>query len=87
MYVVELSLRLSPVPLAVQRKEQDAAQALYGELRQALEHGSPKLIELTCEKDPHKRVTVLSAEVLAVQIYGKTTAGSGGRRPGFSFES
>jgi hypothetical protein len=87
MYVVELSLRLSPVPLAVQRKEHEAAQSLYGELRQALETGSPKLIELTCEKDPHKRVTVLSSEVLAVQLYEKTTAGSGGRRPGFSLES
>jgi hypothetical protein len=30
---------------------------------------------------------VLSAEVLAVQVYEKTTAGSGGRRPGFSVES
>jgi hypothetical protein len=45
------------------------------------------LIELTCEKDPHKRISVLSAELLAVQLYEKTTAGSGGRRPGFSFES
>ena len=87
MFVVELSLRLSPVPLAVQRKEHEAAQALYGELRQAIENGSPKLIELTCEKDPHKRISVLSAELLAVQLYEKTTAGSGGRRPGFSVES
>jgi hypothetical protein len=87
MYVVELSLRLSPVPLAVQRKEHEAAQALYGELRQAIENGSPKLIELTCEKDAHKRISVLSAELLAVQLYEKTTAGSGGRRPGFSVES
>ena len=87
MHVVELSLRLSPVPLAVQRKEHEAALALYGELRQAIESGSPKLIELCCEKAPHKRVSVLSAEVLAVQVYEKTTAGSGGRRPGFSVES
>ena len=87
MYIVELSLRLSPMPLAVQRKEHEAAQALYGELRQAIESGSPKLIDLTCDKDPHKRISVLSSELLAVQIYEKTTAGSGGRRPGFSFES
>ncbi|MEB3200893.1 MAG: hypothetical protein VKK62_10245 [Synechococcaceae cyanobacterium] len=87
MFVVELSLRLSPVPLAVQRKDLDAAQALYGELRQALESGAPRLVELTCEKDPHKRITVLSSELLAIQIYEKSTAGSGGRRPGFSLES
>ena len=36
MYVVEISLRLSPMPVAVQRKELEAALSLYGEVRQAL---------------------------------------------------
>ena len=50
MYVVELSLKLSPMPVAVQRKEQSAAEALYGQVRQALESGHPRLLELTYEK-------------------------------------
>ena len=37
MYVVELSIKLSPMPIAVQRKELADAQALYATVRQALE--------------------------------------------------
>jgi hypothetical protein len=86
MYVVELSLRLSPMPVAVQRKEVEDAHALYGEVRQALESGQPRVLDLTCEKDPKKRVSLLSSEILAVQTYEKSAIGGGGRRPGFSFE-
>ncbi|MFN5118597.1 MAG: hypothetical protein ACK55H_00675 [Cyanobacteriota bacterium] len=86
MYVVELSLRLSPMPVAVQRKELSAAQALYGEVRQALESGSPRVLELSCEKEEEKRISLLSSEIVAVQLYEKSAMGGGGKRPGFSFE-
>jgi hypothetical protein len=86
MYVVELSIKLSPLPIAVQRKELADAQALYGSVRGALETGSPRVLELSCEKDPEKKVSLLSSEVVAVQIYEKTAGGAGGRRPGFSFD-
>jgi hypothetical protein len=87
MYVVELSLKLSPMPVAVQRKELADAQAVYGELRQALEGNGPKVLELSCEKEPEKKVSLLASELVAVQIYEKSAAGSGGKRPGFSFNS
>jgi hypothetical protein len=87
MYAVEITLRLSPIPLTVQRKEFDAAEALYGAVRQAMDAGNPRLLELSCEKEESKRLTLLSSEILAVQIYEKTAGGSGGKRPGFSFES
>jgi hypothetical protein len=87
MYVVELSLRLSPMPIAVQRKEAEAAQALYDEVRNAMESGFPKLFQLTCEKDEHKRISLLTSEVVAVQTYEKSAQGGGSRRPGFSFEN
>ncbi|MEO1003824.1 MAG: hypothetical protein AAFX65_12025 [Cyanobacteria bacterium J06638_7] len=87
MYVVELSIKLSPLPVAVQRKELADAQALYGTVRSALDSGSPRLLELSCEKEPEKKVTLLSAEVVAVQLYEKSASASGGRRPGFSFDS
>jgi hypothetical protein len=86
MYVLELSLRLSPMPIAVQRKELAGAHELYGELRRALESGHPKVLELTCEKDEQKRISLLSSEIVAIQIYEKTAGGGGARRPGFSFE-
>jgi hypothetical protein len=86
MFVVEISLRLSPMPVAVQRKEHEAAQALYDEVRRALESGQPKVLELSCEKDAQKRVSFLSGEIVAVQIYEKSAMAGGGKRPGFSFE-
>jgi hypothetical protein len=86
MYVVELSIRLSPMPVAVQRKELADAEALYGQVRQALETGSPRVLELTCEKEEDKRISLLSSELVAVQLYEKSATGSGGKRPGFSFD-
>jgi hypothetical protein len=86
MYVVELSIKLSPLPIAVQRKELADAQALYGTVRAAMESGSPRLLELNCEKQPEKTVSLLSSEVVAVQIYEKSASGAGAKRPGFSFD-
>jgi len=86
VYVVELSLKLSPMPVAVQRKEQSAAEAVYGQVKQAMESGYPRLLELTCEKEESKRVCLLSSEVVGVQIYEKSAMGGGSKRPGFSFD-
>ena len=83
MFVVELSLRLSPMPVAVQRKDLDAAQSVYDEVCRALESGAPRLLALSCEKDEQKRITVLSNEIVAVQLYEKSSLGGGGKRPGF----
>ena len=87
MYVVELSIKLNPMPLAVQRKELADAEALYHQIKGSLESGNPKLLELTCEKEESKRVSLLSSEVVAVQLYEKSAIGGGGKRPGFSFDS
>ena len=87
MYVVELSLRLTPMPVSVQRKEMEAAEALYEEVARAIESGDPKLLELRCEKDPHKRIRLLTAEVVAVQMFEKSMIGGSGKRPGFSFDA
>ena len=87
MYVIELSLKLSPMPVAVQRKELADAQALYATVKSALENGGPKLLELTCEKEEDKQISLLTSEVVAVQIYEKSAMGAGSKRPGFSFES
>ena len=78
---------MNPVPVSVQRKEQADAEALYQQVRQALEQGQPRLLELTCEKVEGKKVTLLISEVLAVQLYEKTAATGGSKRPGFSFDS
>ena len=87
VYVIELALRMRPVPVSVQRKELADADALYQQIRQAIDHGQPRLLELTCEKVEGKKVTLLISEVLAVQLYEKTAATGGSKRPGFSFDS
>ena len=87
VYVIELALKLSPLPLSVQRKNLGDAQALYNKVRQCMEREQPRLLEVTCEKVEDKKVTVLVQEVLAVQIYEKTAATGGTKRPGFSFEA
>ncbi len=86
MYVIELALKLSPLPLVVQRKTLVDAQNLYNTVRQSLEKTQPKLLELNCEQVQDKKIAVLTSEVLAVQIYEKTAASSGIKRPGFTLE-
>jgi len=51
-----------------------------------MERDQPRLLELTCEKVEGKKVTVLTQAILAVQMYEKTAASGGTKRPGFSFE-
>lgn len=87
MYIIELSLRMSPVPVSVQRKEHGDAEALYQQIRQSIEQGQPRLMELTCEKVEGKKATLLISEVLAVQLYEKASASGGSKRPGFSLEA
>ena len=70
MYCIELTIKLSPMPLVVQRKEHGDAQ---------------RLLELTCEKVEDKKITVLVSEITAVQIYEKTSTGTS-KRPGFSLQ-
>lgn len=86
MYVIELSLKLSPMPVAVQRKELDSALALFAQVKQTMESGEPRLLELSCEKEDEKRIALLSSEIVAVQTYEKTAGSSSGKRPGFSFD-
>ena len=74
------------MPVAVQRKEQSAAQDLYNQIKQAMDSGQPRLLELTCEKEESKRISLLTSEVVAVQTYEKSSLGGGSKRPGFSFD-
>ena len=84
MYCIELTIKLSPMPLVVQRKEHRDAQRLYSEVIDAMQKGNQRLLELTCEKVEDKKVTVLVSEIIAVQIYEKTSSSGGGKRPGFA---
>ena len=85
MYCIELTIKLSPIPLIVQRKEHEEAQRIYSEVIDLIQKGNQRLLELVCEKVEDKRITVLVSEISAVQIYEKTSS-STSKRPGFSFQ-
>ena len=86
MYCIELTIKLSPMPLVVQRKEHADAKRLYSEVVDSIQKGNQRVLEMTCEKVEDKRITVLVSEITAVQIYEKTSS-STSKRPGFSFQN
>ncbi len=74
------------MPLVVQRKEHGDAKRLYKEVVDSIQKGNQRLLELSCEKVEDKRITVLVSEIIAVQIYEKTSSSSS-KRPGFSLQN
>ncbi len=87
MYSIELTIKLSPLPLVVQRKKQEDAQRLYSELIDQMKKANQKLVEITCEKLVEKKIAVLVSEIIAVQIYEKTNSSGSSKRPGFSIQN
>ena len=89
MYSLELSLRYSPFPLSVQKKDYEDIKRIYNEIKDFMNgnnQNSP-LIELKCEKVKDKLITVLAKEVISVQIYEKSAVAGGSKRPGFSLDT
>jgi len=87
VYSIELTIKLSPLPLIVQRKEHGGAKRLYSEVTDAMQKGNQRFLELTCEKVEDKKITVLVSEIIAVQIYEKTSSSGSSKRPGFSLQN
>ena len=55
MISIDLALKYTPLPISVQRKEVEDAQALYDQIVNAMKSGTSQLIELTCEKQTEKK--------------------------------
>lgn len=81
MYTVEVTLRGTPLSLAVQRKELSDAETLYRSMLDTVQSGTPKLLEITCEKETDKKIGVLVSEITAVQLSEK---GGGPSKGGFT---
>ena len=86
MYSLELSLRYSPFPLSIQKKEYDDIQRTYDEIKKSMNENLEvsNLIELTCDKVQDKKIAVRAQEIISVQIYEKSSTAGGAKRPGFS---
>ena len=87
VYCIELTIKLSPMPLVVQRKDHGDAQRLYSEVIDSIKKANPRFLELTCEKVEDKKITVLLSEIIAVQMYEKTSSSGSSKRPGFSLQN
>lgn len=84
MFTIELALKHTAVPLSIQKKTEDDANGTYHRVVEAMRSGNDPILELTCDQQPHKKVTLLTSELAAVQVYEKTsTATASGRPPGF----
>ena len=86
MYTLELSLRYSPFPLSIQKKEFDDVKRIYDEIKDSMNETTEtsKLIELKCDKVQDKLIAVRAPEIISVQIYEKSSVAGGSKRPGFS---
>ena len=74
MYSLELSLRYSPFPLSIQKKEFEDVKRIYDEIKNLMNDSleTSNLIELSCDKVQDKLVAVRSKEIISVQIYEKS---------------
>ncbi len=84
MFVVDVTLKNSPLALSVQRKTEEDAKAVYQQVLEAIRSGNPSILELTCEQQVGKTIALLVSEISAVQMAEKSgTATASGRPPGF----
>ena len=86
MYSLELSMRYSPFPLSIQKKEFEDVKQIYDEIKNAMNENveTSNLIELRCDKVQDKLIAVRAKEVISVQIYEKSSVAGGAKKPGFS---
>ena len=88
MYSLELSLRYSPFPLSIQKKEFEDAKRIYDQIKNTMNESleSSNMIELSCDKVQDKLIAVRAKEIISVQIYEKSSVAGGSKRPGFSLD-
>ena len=86
MYSLELSLRYSPFPLSIQKKEFEDVKRIFDEIKNSMNETieTSNLIELRCEKVQDKLIAVRTQEIISVQMYEKSSVAGGAKRPGFS---
>ena len=86
MYSLELSLRYSPFPISIQKKEFEDVRKIYDEIKNSMNDNveTSNLIELKCDKVQDKLIAVRAKEIISVQIYEKSSVAGGDKKPGFS---
>jgi hypothetical protein len=84
MFILEITLKHTPVTLSVQKKTGEDAESTYQQIVTAIRSGSNVVLELVCDHQVGKKVAVMSGDIAAAQMYEKSsTATASGRPPGF----
>ena len=83
MFTIDVVLQDIPLPVSVQKKEQEAAEGLYQQILSAMRSGNSELIELTCDKEEDKKVAIKGNLVSAVSLNKRSGGMAEGRVPGF----
>ena len=70
--------------MSVQKKTLEAADEAYAAVLNALKTGQPVTLELSCDKQEGKKLSVLVSELAAIQVYEKSgVTSSSGKAAGF----
>ncbi len=83
MHTIDIVVRNTALPISIERKETDAAEQVYQQILSAMNSDSPKVLELTCEKQEDKKVAIVSSAIAAVIVSQKTGGAASGRAAGF----
>ena len=81
MISINVTLKYSPMPVSVERKETVDAEALYAQITTAMRSPTPELLELTCEKQTEKKVAIMSDQISAVILSQKDGSNAAGKTP------
>lgn len=84
MYSLDITFKHSPASVSVQRKEEEAAKALYQSVIDAMKGESATLLELTCEKDEDKKAAFFSDQISTAVLNKRSGAAASGRTAGFA---
>ena len=83
MYVIEIWIKDTATAMSVQRKSIEEATAVYQQVLAAVQSGDRYLLELSCDRQPEKKIAVMTDLVIATQMYEKSGATAAGKAPGF----
>lgn len=83
MFTIDLILKYTAMPVSVQRKNASDAETVYQQVVTAMKTKPSELIELTCEKQPEKKITIMSDQISAVIVSQKAGGAGTGKPAGF----
>jgi len=83
MYVIEILLKNTAMPMSVQRKTVEEANTVYQQVLEATKSNDRSLLELSCDRQPEKKIAVMTDSIVAAQMYEKSGAAASGKTPGF----